>query len=60
MSKESFNTDVSDAQATVVAAVTPEEFDFAAYQEYEQQLLQRCRAFWRADSETPRFSACSL
>jgi hypothetical protein len=50
MSKESFDTDVSDAQATAVKPVTPEEFDFAAYQEYERQLLQRCRSFWQADA----------
>ncbi len=50
MSKKSFNTEMSDAQATAVEPVASEEFDFAAYQEYEQQLLQRCRTFWQGDS----------
>lgn len=50
MSNESFNTEVADAQATVVEPVKPEEFDFEAYQDYEMLLLQRCRAFWQADS----------
>ena len=37
-------------QATPVEPVTPDAFDFEAYADYEASRLERCRAFWRAES----------
>jgi len=45
-----FNVDRGDSQATVVEPVEVDAFDFEAYADYEAELLQRCRAFWRAES----------
>ncbi len=50
MSKETFDQTSADVQATPVEPVTPEGFDFEAYADYEASRLERCRAFWRADS----------
>jgi len=40
----------ADVQATPAEPVSPEVFDFQAYADYEALLLERCRAFWKADS----------
>lgn len=45
-----FDVTKSDSQATEVVPVSPQEFDFEAYAEYENGLLERCRAFWNAPS----------
>jgi len=50
MSKERFDQTSADVQATPAEPVTPEAFDFDAYTDYEASRLERCRAFWRADS----------
>ncbi|MHC4509039.1 MAG: uroporphyrinogen decarboxylase family protein [Planctomycetota bacterium] len=50
MSNEKFDQVSADVQATPVEPVTPEAFDFEAYADYEALLLERCRAFWRAES----------
>lgn len=49
MSKETFDQTSADVQATPLEPVTPEAFDFEAYADYEASLLERCRAFWRAE-----------
>jgi hypothetical protein len=45
-----FNTASLDSQATPVAPVPVSQFDFSAYEAYEQSLRPRCAAFWKADS----------
>jgi hypothetical protein len=45
-----FNTHKHDSQATVVKPLTPEQFDFEAYVDYENQLHEGCRSFWQAES----------
>ncbi len=45
-----FNTESSDSQGTEVTPVTPENFDYDAYADYEASLLERNRRFWEADS----------
>jgi len=50
MGKERFDHTSADVQATPVEPVTPEAFDVEAYADYEASLLERCRAFWRAES----------
>ncbi len=47
---QKFDTSVSDSQATKVIPVSPDNFDFAGYQEYTGELNQRCSRFWKADS----------
>ena len=49
--KKSFDTTLSDSQATVVKPVQPKDFDMSAYAEYEQSLLERCSDFWHKKSE---------
>lgn len=44
MSKE-FDQSVADSQATAVEPVTPDAFDFEAYEDYEARLLSKCRTF---------------
>ena len=50
MSKETFDQASADVQATPVEAVAAAAFDFDAYVAYESVLLDRCRAFWAAES----------
>ncbi len=50
MKKDQFNYTLSDSQATVVEPIEPGEFDFEAYMEYEQNLLNSCSSFWKGDS----------
>jgi hypothetical protein len=45
-----FDQTSADVQATPVEPVQPEAFDFDAYADYEAELLERCHAFWRAES----------
>lgn len=45
-----FETGLADSQATAVEPVSPGQFDAAAYAGYEQRLMERCKAFWKADS----------
>ena len=45
-----FDTSLADSQATPVQPLSVQEFDFDAYQEYEQSLLPRCADFWQSDS----------
>lgn len=39
-----------DSQATQVAPIAPEKFDFARYEDYEAERTERCRAFWNKPS----------
>lgn len=48
--KQSFDSSKTDSQATDIAPVQPDEFDFDAYVEYEAALRARCEAFWKAGS----------
>jgi len=50
VTKEYFDQMSADVQATPVEPVSPEAFDFEAYADYEASLLERCRAFWKAES----------
>ena len=50
VTKESFDQMSADVQATPAEPVSPEAFDFEAYADYEASLLERCKAFWKADS----------
>ena len=50
VTEESFDQTGIDVQATPAEPVSPEAFDFEAYAGYEASLLERCRAFWKADS----------
>ena len=50
MSKETFDQASADVQATPVEPVAAAAFDFDAYVAYESVLLDRCRAFWAAES----------
>jgi hypothetical protein len=48
--KDQFNIYSSDSQASKVQPLSPEEFDFEAYAEYEARLNQGCKKFWEAPS----------
>ena len=50
MIKKIFDTSLSDSQATSVKPVQPKDFDFSAYVDYEQSLLERCHEFWHKKS----------
>jgi hypothetical protein len=50
MRTSEFNYSVADSQATVVEPMAPKDFPFDAYADYEQSLLERCRAFWHGTS----------
>lgn len=50
VTKEYFDQMSADVQATPAEPVSPEAFDFEAYADYEALLLERCRAFWKAES----------
>lgn len=50
MSQETFDLTSADVQATPVDPVAPEVFDFDAYADYEAERLERCQAFWQAES----------
>jgi hypothetical protein len=45
-----FDQTSADVQATPIDPVTPEAFDFEAYEEYEVERLERCHDFWQAES----------
>jgi len=47
---QTFDQTGIDVQATPAEPLSPDAFDFEAYADYEASLLQRCRAFWRAES----------
>ena len=49
MAEQVFDTSLRDSQGTEVAPLEPELFDFDAYQEYENSLLDRNAAFTKAD-----------
>jgi len=48
--KDTFNVNLADSQATVVQPVQPSAFDLQGYSAYEEELSERCRRFWQADS----------
>jgi hypothetical protein len=50
MKNDAFDTSLRDSQATDVDPVSPDAFDAEEYADYEAGLLERCRAFWKADS----------
>lgn len=45
-----FDTSKMDTQATVVDPVKVSDFPFEAYEQYEQELTDRCRSFMGSDS----------
>lgn len=51
MPKEKFNYKISDSQSTKVSPLSAKRFDFAAYEEYEENLLRKCREFWNDKNE---------
>jgi hypothetical protein len=42
-----FDNQIADAQATQVLPVTTENFDFAKYEAYADELNQTCTSFWK-------------
>ncbi len=48
--KDRFDTSLSDSQATAVVPVKPDKFNYPAYHDYEQMLLERCRNFRESES----------
>jgi hypothetical protein len=48
---QTFDQTGIDVQATAAEPVSPDAFDFEAYADYEASLLERCRRFWRAESD---------
>jgi hypothetical protein len=50
MNTKKFDTDKSDAQATLVNPVKVSDFPFEDYQHYEAKLTKRCQQFMAADS----------
>jgi len=45
-----FNTNIADSQATKVEPIVPQKFDYEAYVNYEESLMDRCANFWMNDS----------
>jgi hypothetical protein len=45
-----FNNQLSDAQATQVEPIKPEDFDFGEYAAYADELNKECYTFWNAKS----------
>ncbi len=45
-----FNNQISDAQATIVAPIKPDNFDFEEYAAYAADLNNTCTNFWEAKS----------
>ncbi|MFC1692441.1 uroporphyrinogen decarboxylase family protein [Candidatus Latescibacterota bacterium] len=50
MTRQTFDYNAADAQATPVEPVSPESFDFKAYEDYESSLLEKCSSFRNAES----------
>lgn len=48
--KDLFDTSLADSQATSVHPLKISVFDISAYNEYEQQLLEKCRDFWERNN----------
>jgi hypothetical protein len=47
---QTFDQTGIDVQATPAEPVRADAFDFEAYSDYEASLLDRCRAFWKAEA----------
>jgi len=45
-----FNNSIADSQATVVAPIQSQKFDYEAYADYEESLSEQCGKFWLKDS----------
>lgn len=45
-----FNNNIADSQATEVEAISPQNFDFDAYVDYDKSLQEKSRDFWEKDS----------
>jgi Uroporphyrinogen decarboxylase (URO-D) len=50
MQEKPFDNLIADSQGTAVKPVSPRQFDFERYADYEASLLERNRAFWQAPS----------
>jgi hypothetical protein len=50
MKEDRFDTNLADSQATKILPMNCGEFDFSAYSEYEQHLLEKCQNFWESPS----------
>lgn len=50
MQEIKFDTSKRDSQASEVMPLSAGEFDLEAYADYENSLLKKCGAFWKADS----------
>ena len=42
-----FNNRIADSQATAVEAISPQNFDFDAYVDYDKSLQEKGRDFWQ-------------
>lgn len=51
MQEKPFDSLIADSQGITVEPLSPSEFDFERYADYEADLLERNRTFWRAPSE---------
>lgn len=48
--EKAFDVSSRDSQGTEVTPIAPEQFDLQAYQEYEAEKLESCRAFTQSES----------
>ncbi len=49
--KKKFNNQLADSQATVVTPISPEQFDFEAYESYSGELNKRCADFFNSPDQ---------
>lgn len=49
--KNKFDNQIADSQATEVVPVTPESFDFEAYESYTTKLNEKCADFWERQTQ---------
>ena len=45
-----FNNRIADSQATAVEAISPKNFNFEAYADYDKLLREKSREFWIEES----------
>jgi hypothetical protein len=50
MQEKPFDNQIADSQGIAVEPLSPGEFDFERYADYEAKLLEQNRTFWRASS----------
>jgi hypothetical protein len=48
--QDDFNISLKDSQATFITPLAHKKFDIPVYEDYEQQLLEKCSSFWESKS----------